>query len=84
MNYKYRSMFSILQLADFSSDATFIDKDGRNLEKDACKLSTPCYSFHYESESAVGSACKVGSLIQPLVFRYTLPVLQFFNPIASN
>jgi len=38
-------MFSVSQLAVFSPHATFIDRDGG--ERDACKLSIPCYPFHH-------------------------------------
>ena len=43
-------MFSVSQLAAVSPDATFIDRDDGDLERDACKLSTPCYLFHHNAK----------------------------------
>ena len=44
-------MFNVSQLAAFSSDAIFLDRDDGDLEKDVwCvyKVSIPCYSFHHD------------------------------------
>ena len=41
----------VFQVAVFSPDATFIDRDGGDLERDACKMNTPYYPFHREWES---------------------------------
>lgn len=38
-----------LKMSAFSSDATFIDRDGGDLERNACELSTPCYPFYHGS-----------------------------------
>ena len=50
-------------LAAFSPHAIFMDRDGGDLERererDACKLSTPYYSFHHApSQQSVLFSCK--------------------------
>ena len=54
MDYEYRPMFSVSQLAAFFPNTTFIDRDDGDLERNACKLRTPCYPFHHVLDALIG------------------------------